>query len=142
MTDAILADFPEEDERDEPWFIEPKDNDPASELKRQRLFLSRLKMQAPAVDAVAIPNAGKSTDWERVQRWKEGARAGALDLVITWNRGVFFAEFKDGQKMPTRAQRDRLNTYFRQCHRCGVYRNADTLLQHLREAGAPFLDQS
>jgi hypothetical protein len=137
----LLA-IPEELE-DEPWFIEPKDRNPAPELDRQKTFLAMLARLGPACDAVAIPNAGKSTDWERVQRWKEGARAGALDLVGTWaptrpdDRGVFFPEFKDGKKMPTPAQRDRLNRYFRMGHRCGVYRKPETLIEHLRAAGAP-----
>lgn len=133
----------QEDLDDEPWFIEPKDRNPAPELDRQKTFLAMLARLGPACDAVAIPNAGKSTDWERIQRWKEGARAGALDLVVTWaptrpdDRGVFFPEFKDGQKMPTPAQRDRLNRYFRMGHHCGVYRNPETLIEHLRAAGAP-----
>lgn len=135
---ASLLNIPE-DTDDLPWFIEPKDKDPASEIQRQALFLSRLKALAPAVDALAIPNAGKSTDWERIQRWREGARRGALDLVITWNRGVFFAEFKDGKSMPTKDQRERLNRYYRMGHHCGVYRNPDTLLEHLRSLGAPFI---
>jgi hypothetical protein len=128
-----------EDAADEPWFIEPKDKDPASEIKRQLLFLSRLKILAPAVDALAIPNAGKSTDWQRIQRWREGARRGALDLVITWKTDVFFAEFKDGDGMPSKDQRERLNRYYRMGHKCGVYRNPDTLLEHLRGLGAPFI---
>jgi hypothetical protein len=128
-----------EDAADEPWFIEPKDKDPASEIKRQSLFLSRLKILAPAVDALAIPNAGKSTDWQRIQRWREDARRGALDLVITWETDVFFAEFKDGDGMPTKDQRERLNRYYRMGHKCGVYRNPDTLLEHLRGLGAPFI---
>ena len=129
---------------DEPWFIEPKDKDPTPELDRQVAFLSELGRDAPAIDALAIPNAGRSTDWERLQRWREGARGGALDLVLSWeptsanDRGIFFAEFKDGQKMPTRAQRDRLNMYFRRGFRCGVYRRPKTLIAHLRDAGAPF----
>jgi hypothetical protein len=127
---------------DEPWFIEPRDDMPESEYARQRAFLSRIAREAPAVDVVAIPNAGKSTDWERVRRWNEGARRGALDLVITWNRGVLFAEFKDGRKMPSPCQRDRLNRYYRMGHRTGVYRTAECLIGHLREAGAPFLDGS
>jgi hypothetical protein len=135
---ASLLDIPE-DTADEPWFIEAKDKDPAPEIKRQGLFLSRLKVMAPAVDALAIPNAGKSTDWERIQRWREGARRGALDLIITWETGVFFAEFKDGKSMPTVDQRERLNRYYRMGHHCGVYRNPDTLLEHLRQAGAPFV---
>jgi hypothetical protein len=128
-----------EDGADEPWFIEPKDSDPTSEAKRQGLFLSRLKVLAPAVDAVAIPNAGKNTDWERIQRWREGARRGALDLVICWKTGVFFAEFKSGTGMPSPDQRERLNRYYRMGHHCGVYRKPDTLLEHLRAAGAPFI---
>ena len=128
-----------EEASDEPWFCEPKDNDPTPEIDRQMLFLSRLKVLAPAVDALAIPNSGKRSDWERIQRWKEGARRGALDLVLTWKTGVFFAEFKDSDGMPTPAQRDRLNLYYRQGHHCGVYRNPDTLLEHLRSAGAPFI---
>jgi hypothetical protein len=145
MASAFIDDFPAEDETDLPWFIEAKDKDPRDELKRQTLFLSRLHNQAPAVDAIAIPNAGRGSDWERLRRWKEGARAGALDLLLTWaptrpgDRGVFFAEMKDGQKMPTREQRDRLNLYYRQGHGCGVFRKPDTLLAHLRAAGAPFL---
>lgn len=128
-----------ETQADEPWFCEPTDSDPMPELNRQVLFLSRLKILAPAVDALAIPNSGKRSDWERIQRWKEGARAGALDLIITWKTGVFFAEFKNGKDMPTRDQCDRLNLYYRQGHGCGVYRTADTLLEHLRAAGAPFI---
>jgi hypothetical protein len=128
-----------EDNGDLPWFIEPKDKDPASEFDRQRRFLSLMARLAPAVDVLAIPNSGKLTDWERVRRWNEGARRGALDLIITWNRGVFFAEMKDGQKMPTVAQRERLNRYYRMGHHCGVYRTAETLMEHLRDRGAPFV---
>jgi hypothetical protein len=141
---TALLDIPE-DTADEPWFIEEKDRNPASELQRQTSFLALLARLAPAVDALAIPNAGKSTDWERVQRWKEGARRGALDLVITWqptragDRGVFFAEWKNGTEMPSPAQRDRLNWYFRNGFNCGVFRKPETLIEHLRVAGAPFI---
>jgi hypothetical protein len=122
-----------------PWFIEPKDKDPASEFQRQSTFLATLHRLAPSVDALAIPNAGKSTDWERLRRYREGARRGALDLIITWNRGVMFAEFKDGQKMPTKDQRERLNRYHRMGHHCGVFRKPETLIEHLRQLGAPFV---
>lgn len=137
-----FADILAEKDGDEPWFIEAKDSNPASELQRQMTFLALLAKLGPQCDVVAIPNAGKATDWERIQRWKEGARAGALDLVVTWAGGVFFAEFKDGKKMPTPAQRDRLNTYFRQGHGCGVFRKPETLIAHLRTAGAPIREAS
>lgn len=132
-------DFLDEDGAGLAWFLEPKDRDKTPETKRQRLFLSRLALRAPAVRVFAIPNAGKRSDWERIERWREGAVAGAPDLVLFWNRGVFFAEFKDGAGMPTRRQRDMLDALYRAGHHCGVYRQPDTLLAHLREAGAPFL---
>jgi hypothetical protein len=131
--------------RTKPWFIEPKDKDPTPEFNRQVRFLGMLKNLAPAVSATAIPNAAKISDWQRIRRWREGAVAGALDLDLTWkptrpgDRGVFFAEFKDKDGMPTVEQRRRLNALYRQGHGCGVYRRAETLLEHLRAAGAPFL---
>ena len=137
MTACNLLDIPE-DTANEPWFIEPKDKDSKSEIQRQALFLSRLRTLAPAVDALAIPNAGKSTEWERLARYREGARRGALDLVITWKFGVIFAEFKNGTSMPSKDQEERLNRYFRMGHHCGVYRKPETLIGHLRGLGAPF----
>lgn len=139
---AAFADILAETGEDEPWFIEAKDSNPASELQRQMTFLSMMAQLGPACDVLAIPNAGKASDWERIQRWKEGARAGALDLLITWHvnlpgHGVFLAEMKNGKSMPTPAQRDRLNRYYRQGHGCGVYRKPETLIAHLRDAGAP-----
>jgi len=127
------------DEVDQPWFCEAKDRDPASEHRRQGLFLSRLAAAAPKVLAIAIPNAGRMTDWERLRRWSEGAVAGATDLIIVWPGGVFFAEFKDGTKMPSKPQRAMLNLLHSRGHHCGVYRMPSTLLYHLRNAGAPFL---
>lgn len=139
---AAFADILAENGEDEPWFIEAKDSNPASELQRQMTFLSMMAQLGPTCDVLAIPNAGKASDWERIQRWKEGARAGALDLLITWHvnlpgHGVFLAEMKNGKSLPTPAQRDRLNRYYRQGHGCGVYRKPETLIAHLRDAGAP-----
>jgi hypothetical protein len=43
--------------------------------------------------------------------------------------------------MPSIDQRERLNRYYRMGHHCGVYRKPDTLLAHLRDLGAPFIDR-
>jgi hypothetical protein len=138
MTSARLLDFPAE-EQDAPWFIEPRDKDPASEAQRQRAFLAVLRKQAPGVTAFHVPNGGRQSDWARVNGWRLGTTAGALDLVIFWNCGVLFAEMKDGAGMPSVQQREMLNRLTRAGLRCGVYRTAGTLLVHLRDAGAPFL---
>lgn len=136
---ASAFDLPEDDfdRPDEPWFMQGYDDEPASEFERQRAFVNRMRRDAPGVIVFAVPNGGRQSDWQKVRRFNEGAIAGALDLVIVWNRGVFFAEFKDGRGKPSKAQIVMLNELYRQGHRCGVYRTAAKLIEHLREAGCP-----
>lgn len=132
----LLA-IPEADGPDEPWFEEPRDSLPGSEFKRQRTFLAMLKRLGPKCVALAIPNASSAGDWEKIRRWSEGARAGACDLIILWPAGIFFAEMKAGKGDISPAQRDFLNDVYRLGHPCGVYRQPETLVDHLRAAGAP-----
>lgn len=146
MVEALTAAFAElEDRGGEPWYCEPRDKDPRSEFARQRAFLAYMGRNAPAVIVYAVPNAGRSSDWERLRRHAEGATRGALDLEIKWQRrhpyehDCFVAEFKNGTTMPTPAQRDMLNRLHRAGHLCGVYRTAGMLVEHLRAAGCPFL---
>lgn len=130
------------DERpDRPWHIDPRDDDPRDEDARQIAFLRDARLLCPAVDIFAVPNAGRRTRWEAAKRKREGMKAGALDLVATWNRGVAFIEFKDGRKMPDANQRERLNRYFEQGHHCGVFRQERSALEWLRSIGAPFADR-
>lgn len=145
MIEAAFADFPEDDfdRPDEPWFKEAPDKDPRDEFARQSAFVNALRKQAPAVIIYAVPNGGRLSDWQKIRRWREGAVDGALDLEIKWKptggeRGLFVAEFKDGRKGPDKAQRDMLNRLYRAGVPCGVYRQPETLLEHLRAAGAPF----
>ncbi len=135
--------------RDEPWHIDPKDKDTRDEITRQAGFLRDAHIICPAVDIVAVPNAGRRSRWEQYQRTREGMRRGALDLFCTWSNGigemigpgVAFLEFKDGREMPDADQRERLNLYYRQGHHCGVFRTAESALEFLRRAGAPFIDR-
>lgn len=126
-----------EDEADLPWHIDPRDKDPRSEEQRQRAFLTLAKRLCPSVNIFAVPNAARRTQWEAGKAKREGMKSGALDLVATWNRGVAFIEFKDGQKQPTPNQRDMLNLLFRQGHHCGVFRQEQSALDWLRSIGAP-----
>lgn len=127
------------DTPDEPWFCEARDKDPRDEHDRQARFVAFMRKNAPSALVAAFGNGGKLTEWQKVRRWKEGVLAGMNDLVVIWNRGAFFAEFKDGREMPRRDQRDVLNQLYRMGWRCGVYRRPETLIGHLREAGCPFL---
>jgi len=131
---------------DHPWHIDAKDKDVRGEGARQLAFLRDARIQCPAVDIFAVPNAGKRSQWEVNQRKREGMKAGALDLVATWKpligaRGVAFLEFKNGFEDPDPNQRDRLNLYWEQGHHCGVFRRPDTALAFLRACGAPFSDR-
>jgi len=129
---------------DEQWHIDPKDKDPRSEEKRQLSFLNAARICCPGVDLFAVPNGGKRSQWAAMKAKREGMKAGALDLVATWERtefttGVAFLEFKDGTSMPDANQRDRLNLLTRQGHNCGVFRQEASALEFLRRCGAPFL---
>lgn len=144
---AHLASLLDEPEGDLPWHIDARDKDPRDETARQIATLSRALMICPAVDIIAIPNAGRRSRWEVAQRKREGMKAGALDWVVTWkpalpgDRGVLFAEWKDGREMPDDNQRDRLNMLYRHGHHCGVFRREDSFFAYLRAAGAPFVDR-
>jgi hypothetical protein len=135
---ASAFDFPSE-LADEPWPIDPKDKDPRSEEQRQAALLKQARMLCPAVDFVAIPNAGRRTMWEARKRQREGMKAGALDLVVTWPGGVAFIEMKNGRDMPDANQRERLNKLHRWGHRVGVFRHELSALKWLQGLGAPFL---
>lgn len=131
---------------DKPWHIDAKDADPRDEVARQLSALGRARIICPAVDIVAIPNAGRRSRWEANARRREGMKAGALDWVVTWrprsgDRGVAYVEWKDGKSMPDANQRDRLNLLFDWGHHVGVFRREDSLFAWLRAIGAPFVDR-
>jgi hypothetical protein len=119
------------------FFVEPRDKQSATELQRQQTFLAMLKRCAPSVFAMAMPNAGKRSDWERVQRWKEGAVKGAPDLVCCWNYGTAWLEFKSGTGALSSAQKDLLNRLHAIGHRVAMVRRPETALRLLAEWGAP-----
>jgi hypothetical protein len=141
---ASAFDFPAE-EANEPWHIDPKDKDPRSEDDRQAAVLRLRRQLCPAIDIIAVPNAGRRSAWEARKRLREGMKAGALDLVATWqpshagDRGVAFIEMKDGRAMPDGNQVDRLNMLYRWGHHCGVFRQEMSVMRWLQGLGAPFM---
>ena len=132
------------------WHMDPRDKDPRDETARCQAALRKARMICPAVDIVAIPNAGRRTRWEQRQRKKEGMVAGALDWVVTWkpapwhpttgcDRGVAFVEWKGAQDYPDANQRDRLDRLFAWGFRCAVVRQEDSFFRLLKSWGAPFI---
>ena len=119
------------------FFQEPRDKNPASEQQRQATFLALLKSCAPGVFTMALPNGGKRSDWERLQRWKEGAVRGAPDLVCCWNYGTAWLEWKSGTGTLSPAQKELLNRLHNLGHRVAMVRKPETALRLLAEWGAP-----
>lgn len=120
------------------YFVEPKDNDPASELSRQSLFIKAMSYtDSKKVDVIAVPNGSKRTPWQQIQAKREGMKAGASDLIVTWDGGIVFAEFKDGQAMPRKEQHKWLNQKVIWGFNTGVFRTAAGLILFLHRNGAP-----
>jgi len=117
----------------------PSVADDLPEDRIQASMLSRIRNVAPGVGAFAVPNAGKRSDWERVQRWKEGAHAGTSDLVLPWPKAVAFVEVKNRNGKLTTEQVAFLNRMSRMGHPAGCFRHADTLEVALRFWGAPMI---
>ena len=127
-------------EPDEPWFIEPRDRSDQSERARQIAFVSWMRVHAPEVRIMAVPNGYLRTDWQRTTAKREGVSKGALDLWCFWSgNGRHVSEWKDGTGMPDADQRAWLNFLYRDGYPCGVYRNRATLIGHLIDLGAPIV---
>lgn len=103
----------------------------------------RLYMTAPAVQVVAVPNAGKRTVWAARQAKKEGMATGFPDMVILWpGAGVAFIELKISKGVVSPNQADwiaRLDDYG---HAVAVCRSVDEAVAFLRQCGAPVLERA
>jgi hypothetical protein len=117
--------------------VEPRDKGTASEIARQSLFLSRLRMAAPDVLVWAVPNGHNRGLKDRAKAKREGLKAGVPDLTICWNHGTAFLEFKSGIGAPDDNQVELLNHLTACGHRCAVVRTPEFALALLAEWGAP-----
>lgn len=111
-----------------------------SEIAIQTLFRSRCRILCPGVSLVAVPNAGKRTQWAAMQAKREGMSAGFPDMLCFWKGpGIAAIEFKaaKGKLSDNQAEwLDRLNAIGIPAT---VSRDADHALDFLRQCGAPFV---
>lgn len=113
-----------------------------SELEIQTLFRSRARIECPAVHIVAVPNAGRRSEWERLQRKREGMSAGFPDCLCFWHWAKVAAiEFKRlGGRLTTNQAE-----WIARLNGIGipaiVAYTAEEALAFLRERGAPFLSR-
>jgi hypothetical protein len=111
-----------------------------SELAIQTLFRSRARILCPAVSVVAIPNAGKRTQWAAQQAKREGLATGFPDILCFWKGpGVAAIEFKAASGRVSEAQSEWIERLNDMGIPCIVSRDPDHALEFLRQCGAPFM---
>lgn len=116
-----------------PFHVDPRNTQgPTDELVTQTTFRRRMRMEAPGVMLVAVPNAGKRTAWERRQRAAEGLTPGFPDMMALFDKTALFLEFKSGTGALSNVQIDCLNRLAAQGFAVGVFRSADTATDWVR----------
>lgn len=113
------------------------------EIDIQSGFRSRLRYVAPAVSLVAIPNAGKRSQWAAMQVKKEGMATGFPDCMCIWaGGGVCFIEFKTPTGRLSDNQAEWIERLDARGHKVAVVRSVDEALAFLRECGAPVMERA
>ncbi len=113
-----------------------------SEIAIQTLFRSRCRIMCPGVSIVAVPNAGKRSQWEAQRVKREGLATGFPDILCFWKGpGVAAIEFKAAAGKLSDNQAEWLDRLHGMGIPCTVSRDADHAVEFLRSAGAPFVDR-
>ena len=115
--------------------------DAGDEIAIQTRLRSRMKMLAPTVRLVAVPNGMRTSAWGAVKAKREGMSAGFPDLVaIARPRLVAFLEIKTKVGGLSGDQVNWLNFLTSAGFQCGCFRSVDTAIAALRQWGFPFVD--
>ena len=138
-----LLDIPEalaREKLDPGIWVEPRDEDTASEDARQIALVNRLKKECPQMAFHAVPNGGRQSDWARIRGERMGVIAGQPDLGLDWAGGSAVIEMKAARDMPRPDQVARLNRLHRMGKKVAVCRTASGALTWLAKVGAPVGD--
>jgi hypothetical protein len=98
----------------------------------QAAFIRIMAMKAPVVIIAAMPNAGKRTRWEAMQRKREGMVAGFPDIIALYDGGVVLLEFKSGKGYLSAAQSAMLDRLVSQGIQVGVFRSPESAVEFLK----------
>lgn len=111
-----------------------------SEIAIQTLFRSRMRIMAPGVSIIAVPNAAKRTQWAAQRAKREGLATGFPDILCFWKgAGVAAIEFKTAKGRLSDNQAEWLDRLNGLGIPAIVSRDADHAVEFLRSAGAPFV---
>ena len=121
------------------FHVDPRDvADTGDELSIQVRLRKELKLLAPKVALVAVPNGAQRTVWAAMKAKQEGLQAGFPDCVLIWPEGgIAFAEIKARAGELSEAQHVWLNWLTKAGHHCGVFRSSRTCIEWLQGLGAP-----
>ena len=124
-----------------PFHVDPRNAaDQGSELAIQSRFRSRMKILAPKVRLVAVPNGGQRTAWAAMKAKQEGMSAGFEDMIAMAPGGLIaFLEFKAKDGSLSEQQLDWLCWHHRADFPCGVFNNPMSAMRFLHQQGFPFM---
>ena len=142
MTDALddilaMPEAPVKEVLHPDIWVEPRDDDPASEDDRQTKLVRILKRDHPHIAYHAVPNGGRQSDWSKLRGERMGVVAGQPDLGLDWPGDSAVIEMKNGTEMPRQNQIARLNRLHRMGKHVAVCRTAAGAIAWLVTAGAP-----
>lgn len=102
---------------------------------------NRLRMVAPRIKLIALPNQGQRSAYGSMRMKAEGLHKGAWDLLALWHfNECAWIELKDARGSLKPEQIDFGNWLVNNGFRCGVFRGVSTAENWLRSLGAPFSD--
>lgn len=117
--------------------------DEGDELSIQVRLRKELKLLAPKVTLVAVPNGAQRTVWAAMKAKQEGLQKGFPDAMLLWPEcGVAFAEIKARGGDLSDDQIVWLNWLTKAGFPCGVFRSSRTFLEWLQGLGAPVMLRS
>lgn len=115
-----------------PFHVDPRDtSSDKDELAIQVGFRSKMRILAPRVMLFGIPNAGRRSAWETMQRGREGLVPGFPDMGAIFDGRVVFLEFKTGTGALSNQQIDTLNRLVSLNIPVGVFRSAESAVAWL-----------
>lgn len=95
----------------------------------------------PAVRLVAVPNAGKRSQWAAGQVKREGLAKGFPDLIALAPGKVAFLEMKSAKGVVSEDQAEWIDRLCDMGFPVGVFRDADDAIAFLRANDFPFIDR-
>lgn len=110
-----------------------------TELQIVTLFRSRMRIMAPGVSIIGVPNAAKRSQWAARQALREGMAKGFPDLIALAPGKIAFLEMKAAKGRLSIDQEEWLERLSEMGFPCGVFRDPDDALRFLREHGFPFI---